>query len=90
ELHTASAGYAEPSLIFLDRTDLQLTDGAGAARFLADGTCRAVIVESRFEGAFRSTVGGAADVVLVDRVRGFNFNKDAAMDFGVYLRGKGA
>lgn len=89
ELRTASAGYAEPSLIFLDRTDLHLTDGAGAARFLADGTCRAAMVESRFEDAFRNTIGESPDIVLVDRVRGFNFNKNAPMDFGVYLRGKG-
>ena len=88
-LETASAGYAEPSLVFLDRTDLQLTDGAGAAHFLAGGTCRAAIVESRFEGPFRAAAASDPDVVLVGRVRGYNFNKSSAMDFGVYVRGRG-
>lgn len=45
----ATAGYREPSLVFLTRTDLDVTDGAGAASFLRDGTCRIGFVEKRME-----------------------------------------
>jgi 4-amino-4-deoxy-L-arabinose transferase-like glycosyltransferase len=43
----ASAGYQEPSLVFLAGTQTVLTDGRGAAEFLRDGGCRYVAVESR-------------------------------------------
>lgn len=42
----ASAGYREPSLVVLTRTDTLLTDGAGAAAFLAEGPCRLAFVDA--------------------------------------------
>jgi 4-amino-4-deoxy-L-arabinose transferase-like glycosyltransferase len=44
----ASAGYHEPSLVFLTRTDTRLTDGPGAAEFLAEGAggCRIALVDA--------------------------------------------
>jgi hypothetical protein len=42
----ASAGYREPSLVVLTRTDTLLTDGAGAAAFLAAGGCRLAFVDA--------------------------------------------
>ena len=42
----ASAGYREPSLVVLTRTDTLLTDGAGAAAFLAQGGCRLAFVDA--------------------------------------------
>jgi 4-amino-4-deoxy-L-arabinose transferase-like glycosyltransferase len=48
----ASAGFHEPSLVFLVGTDTRLTDGAGVADFLHAGGCRIGLVESRAEDAF--------------------------------------
>ncbi len=46
ETRLASAGYREPSLVVLTRTDTLLTDGAGAAAFLAEGPCRLAFVDA--------------------------------------------
>jgi 4-amino-4-deoxy-L-arabinose transferase-like glycosyltransferase len=48
----AAAGFHEPSLVFLVGTATQLTDGAGAAEFLRQGSCRFALVESRQERNF--------------------------------------
>ena len=48
----ASAGYEEPSLVFLAGTKTHLTDAAGAADFLRHGGCRFAFVEARQERAF--------------------------------------
>ena len=48
----ASAGYHEPSLVFLFGTTTRLTDGQGAADFLLEGGCRFAFIEARHEHAF--------------------------------------
>ena len=48
----ASAGYEEPSLVFLAGTKTLLTDAAGAADFLLPGGCRFAFVEARQQRAF--------------------------------------
>jgi 4-amino-4-deoxy-L-arabinose transferase-like glycosyltransferase len=48
----ASAGYEEPSLVFLAGTKTHLTDAAGAADFLLAGSCRFAFVEARQQRAF--------------------------------------
>lgn len=48
----ASAGYHEPSVVFLLGTTTQLTDGVGAAEFLRRGGCRLALVEARHERSF--------------------------------------
>jgi hypothetical protein len=48
----ATAGYHEPSLVFLVGTDLRHTDGAGAADFLSAGGCRFAFVEKGEERSF--------------------------------------
>ena len=48
----ASAGYHEPSLVFLAGTQTLLTDGAGAADFLRQGGCRFAFIDSRQERSF--------------------------------------
>jgi 4-amino-4-deoxy-L-arabinose transferase-like glycosyltransferase len=48
----ASAGYHEPSLVFLLGTPTQLTDGSGAADFLSRGACRFALVDARHERSF--------------------------------------
>jgi 4-amino-4-deoxy-L-arabinose transferase-like glycosyltransferase len=48
----ASAGYEEPSLVFLAGTDTHMTDAPGAADFLAGGACRFAFIDVRQERAF--------------------------------------
>ena len=48
----ASAGYEEPSLVFLAGTKTHLTDAAGAADFLLPGGCRFAFVEVQQQRAF--------------------------------------
>jgi 4-amino-4-deoxy-L-arabinose transferase-like glycosyltransferase len=48
----ASAGYEEPSLVFLTSTAIRFTDAEGAADFLRQGSCRFAFVETRQERAF--------------------------------------
>jgi hypothetical protein len=79
-----TAGYREPSLVFLTRTDLEMTDGAGAARFLRDGPCRVAFVESRQEADFLSAMGADVEPRLLSRVRGLNLNGGRRLDIGVY------
>ncbi len=48
----ASAGYEEPSLVFLAGTATHFTDAEGAADFLRQGSCRFAFVDARQERAF--------------------------------------
>jgi 4-amino-4-deoxy-L-arabinose transferase-like glycosyltransferase len=48
----ASAGYEEPSLVFLAGTTTRFTDAAGAADFLRQSSCRFAFVDTRQERAF--------------------------------------
>jgi 4-amino-4-deoxy-L-arabinose transferase-like glycosyltransferase len=48
----ASAGYHEPSLVFLLGTETRLTDGGHAADFMAQGDCRIGIIESRQQRSY--------------------------------------
>jgi 4-amino-4-deoxy-L-arabinose transferase-like glycosyltransferase len=48
----ASAGYEEPSLVFLAGTATRLIDPAGAADFLLGGGCRFAFIEGRAERPF--------------------------------------
>lgn len=48
----ASAGYEEPSLVFLAGTATLITDAPGVADFLRQGDCRFGFVDGRLEPAF--------------------------------------
>src|SRR6202790_2595236 len=48
----ASAGYGEPSLVFLAGTETRFTDASGAADFLREGDCRFAFIETHQERAF--------------------------------------
>src|ERR1700723_1579786 len=48
----AAAGLHEPSLVFMTGTSTLLTDGSGAADFLAQGSCRFALIEQRAERNF--------------------------------------
>jgi 4-amino-4-deoxy-L-arabinose transferase-like glycosyltransferase len=81
-----TAGYREPSLVFLTRTDLQMADGAGAAQVLAGGPCRIAFVEKRMEPAFIAAAMEANTAPkLLSRVEGVNLNGGRKLDIGVYI-----
>jgi len=48
----ASAGYEEPSLVFLAGTTTRLTDASAAADFLGQGDCHFAFIDARQERAF--------------------------------------
>ena len=81
----ASAGFHEPSLVFMTDTSTLLTDGSRAADFLGQGTCRFALVESRSERNFaaRAEVIGLRYNVLT-RVEGFNFSQGKAISIAIF------
>jgi 4-amino-4-deoxy-L-arabinose transferase-like glycosyltransferase len=85
-----TAGYREPSLVFLVGTDLAMApDGNEAARFLTQPGCRVALVEQRFEQEFAAVVAQQTlKPRLVTRVTGFNINGGKKLDIGVYASEK--
>jgi len=85
----ASAGFHEPSLVFLVGTRTRLTDGAGAAEILRQGECRIAIVESRHERAFaqRAERNGLRYSLRGRLDNGFNLNGGRAISFAIYRSG---
>ena len=86
----ATAGFREPSLVFLTRSDLVMTDGAGAARFLKAGRCRAVFVESREAESFDRALEADVHKRAAGRVTGVNTNGGKAMDIAVFVNDRDA
>jgi 4-amino-4-deoxy-L-arabinose transferase-like glycosyltransferase len=84
----ASAGYAEPSLMFLCGTEtVWLADGAAAASFLAAAPGRAVLVEHRQAAAF-AAASSAAGLATVERaeIDGFNYSNGRLVRLGLFSR----
>ena len=81
----ASAGYHEPSLVFLAGTTTRLTDGAGAADFLRQGGCRFALVEGRHERSFlRRAEAIGLRYAPVSRVEGINIAIGRQISMAVY------
>src|SRR5262249_7155699 len=81
----ASAGFEEPSLVFLVGTRTQLVDGNGAARFLAGGGCRIALVTTNNEPAFIAELAGVSKrPELLEQIPGMNIGKVRKEDIGVY------
>jgi 4-amino-4-deoxy-L-arabinose transferase-like glycosyltransferase len=82
----ASAGYHEPSLVFLFGTTTLLTDGQGAADFLGEGGCRFAFVDARQERSFaRRAEAIGLRYAPGPRVDGFNYNEGGrAITIAVY------
>jgi 4-amino-4-deoxy-L-arabinose transferase-like glycosyltransferase len=81
----ASAGYHEPSLVFMTGTSTLLTDGSGAADFLGHGACRFALVEARSERAFAQraeAIGLRYNVAT--RIEGYNFSQGKAISVAVF------
>ncbi len=81
----ASAGFHEPSLVFMTDTSTLLADGSGAADFLGQGTCRFALVESRSE---RNFVARAEAIGLrynaLTRIEGYNFSQGKAISIAIF------
>lgn len=85
----ASAGYSEPSLVFLLGTGTRLVDGAEAARHLAEGgACALALVESRQEAAFRGALAGT-EPVRHGVAEGINYNNGRRITLTLYSLASG-
>ncbi|HEY7300806.1 MAG TPA: glycosyltransferase family 39 protein [Xanthobacteraceae bacterium] len=84
----ASAGFEEPSLVFLVGTSTRLTDGAGAAEFLRGGDCRFAFIEARHERSFADRAEAInLRYSLVTRIEGFNVGNPRPIAIAVYRSG---
>jgi 4-amino-4-deoxy-L-arabinose transferase-like glycosyltransferase len=81
----ASAGFQEPSLVFLLGTRTQLMDGAGAAEFLRQGGCRFALIEQRQERSFaqRAEATGVR-YTAGPRIEGINVGAGRLVSITVY------
>jgi 4-amino-4-deoxy-L-arabinose transferase-like glycosyltransferase len=81
----ATAGYQEPSLVFLLGTDLANVDGIDAAEFLRLGPCRFALVESRQERAFlRRADALGLRYQPPQHFEGYNYSVGRALSIAVY------
>jgi len=81
----ASAGYHEPSLVFLTGTATLLTDGSGAADFLQQGSCRFAFVEQRSERSFVQRAEAIGLRYRVgSRIDGYNFSQGRAISIAIF------
>jgi 4-amino-4-deoxy-L-arabinose transferase-like glycosyltransferase len=81
----ASAGFDEPSLVFMTDTETLLTDGSGAADFLSQGSCRFALVEQRSERTFAQraeAIGLRYNVAL--RIEGYNISRGKPVSIAIY------
>jgi len=82
-----SAGYHEPSLVFLTATNTLLTDGGTAAAEMAKDECAvASIVDDQLD-MFRTHLGGLT-VTEVARVSGINYSNGNERAFILFVRAK--
>ncbi|WP_377807784.1 glycosyltransferase family 39 protein [Azospirillum sp. A29] len=80
----ATAGYSEPSLVFLLGTPTKLVHGAGAAAHLtADRACALALVEDREAPAFLDSLGTVTPLPLAD-LSGFNYNTGKRLHLTLY------
>jgi hypothetical protein len=81
----ASAGYDEPSLVFLAGTETRFTDASGAADFLREGDCRFAFIETHQESAFAER----AEAIGLryergPRVEALNFSKGRPLTIAIF------
>ena len=81
----ASAGFEEPSLVFLAGTETRITDASGAADFLRQGACRFAFIDARQERAFAlraEAIGLRYD--RGPRIDGFNISNGQRITMAVF------
>jgi 4-amino-4-deoxy-L-arabinose transferase-like glycosyltransferase len=82
-----TAGYAEPSLVFLIGTATKLTGGAGAAQFLAAHPDAVAVVAADQDDAFRAQAATAGVAVqALDRRHGYNYSRGRWTTLALYRR----
>lgn len=80
----ASAGFSEPSLVFLAGTATELTRGAGAAVHLrADPACNLALVEAREAEAFTAALEGTPVQALAS-TQALNYNNGRKLTLTLY------
>jgi 4-amino-4-deoxy-L-arabinose transferase-like glycosyltransferase len=81
----ASAGYGEPSLVFLAGTETRFTDASGAADFLHEGDCRFAFIETHQEPAFAQRAEALGlHYERGPRVEAFNLSKGQPITIAVF------
>ncbi|HEY0219593.1 MAG TPA: glycosyltransferase family 39 protein [Afipia sp.] len=81
----ASAGFSEPSLVFMVGTSTLLTNGSGAADFLQQGSCRFALVESREERAFAQRAESIGlRYAIATRIESHNYSNGRAVSIAVF------
>lgn len=86
ETRVASAGYSEPSLVFLVRTDLRLGGGGAAAQHLLDDPdCALALVTERAHPDFEPVLAaaGRSAETLVE-LKGFNYSRGRPLALRLY------
>ena len=81
----ASAGFHEPSLVFMAGTDTLLTDGSGAADFLGQGSCRFALIDRQSERGFvqrAEAIGLRYNVAT--RIDGYNYSQGRTISIAVF------
>jgi len=82
----ASAGFEEPSLVFVAGTDTLLGDGERAAKFLAGGPCRVAFIEGRQLPAFNMRADDLGMMVEQKAlVTGYNINGGREIQMRVFV-----
>lgn len=81
-----TAGYSEPSVVFLAGTETELSSGEGAAQRLIETPGAVAAVESRQEEAFRATIAQAPGIAVepVETVEGFNYSRGRPVEITLY------
>lgn len=81
----ASAGFHEPSVVFMTEAATLLTDASGAADFLQRGPCHFVFIEAKQERAFAQRADAIGlRYAMVTRVEGFNYSKGRSISVAVF------
>ena len=81
----ASAGFHEPSLVFMAGTSTVLTDGSGAADFLGQGSCRFALVEAKSERVFAQRAEAIGlRYNMATRIDGYNYSQGRAISVAVF------
>jgi 4-amino-4-deoxy-L-arabinose transferase-like glycosyltransferase len=81
----ASAGYEEPSLVFLAGTQTRLTDSFGAAEFLRGGGCRFALIESRQEKSFAQRAEAiGVRYIAGPRIEAMNISSGQPITIAIY------
>jgi len=83
----ASAGFSEPSVVFMLGTDTRLTNGAKAAQLLAEGAVGVALVERRQADAFAAAAARLGlRLAHVADVDGLNYSRGDAVSIAIYTR----